>query len=336
MVEPWDCDQLRASFAWSKTVPDSTDRIERAHHENGELRYEGPYCHGLLHGVVRIWHDNGVLAREMPMDRGIEHGVVRQWDRDGKLLGEYAMVQGTGVQKLWYPNGRLASEISMANNQFTGRMICWWADGSISNVTYHIRGRQLSRKKYLLACETDPTLPRYSDNPRSGGIPKDWPSSFQELGAAASGIDPARIPAVSTPPPHARPRARKERDADDAARHDASCQDLIRQPGTCDAREWFCGALEGEQRTLGEIATMGESKVELDALYKAGPVRVFALGIDRYPEVATENTGKLLVELPTEKQARRRVLAWCTKWARATGHDPVPDFGQRYAFVMMD
>jgi hypothetical protein len=93
--------------------------------------------------------------------------------------------------------------------------------------------------------------------------------------------------------------------------------------------EW----IRKENHTLGELGH-DESVVLADAVYKAGAAHVYAVEIDEYEQGS--NTGKLVVELPSNPADRKRVLGWAGKIAREQGFDPETDVGQRYVFVMLD
>jgi hypothetical protein len=90
----------------------------------------------------------------------------------------------------------------------------------------------------------------------------------------------------------------------------------------------------GTNNTLGELGTTGESIALVQAAYEAGALEVLAIEIDGYGDF--ENTGKLIVKLPTEKGARNRVLHWCGRIAVEQGFDPEEDTGQTHVFVMLD
>lgn len=77
-----------------------------------------------------------------------------------------------------------------------------------------------------------------------------------------------------------------------------------------------------------------ESIALADAVYKAGAAHVYAIEIDEYDQ--HQNTGKLVIELPDDASARKRVFAWAGKIAREQGFDPEREAGQRYVFVMLD
>jgi hypothetical protein len=98
-----------------------------------------------------------------------------------------------------------------------------------------------------------------------------------------------------------------------------------------EALKWLT---ESGENTLGELGTTEESIDLVQAAYDAGAEEVLAIEIDQYGE--NENTGKLLVKLPSEKEARKRVFAWCGTQAEAQGFDAEEDTGQTYVFVMLD
>ena len=64
--------------------------------------------------------------------------------------------------------------------------------------------------------------------------------------------------------------------------------------------------------TLGELATTSSSLRLVKAVYKAGAVKVWAVAIDRYPD-GSENTGKLVIELPHDHEARMSILKWVSR-----------------------
>lgn len=92
----------------------------------------------------------------------------------------------------------------------------------------------------------------------------------------------------------------------------------------------------GEKRnTLGELANTAVSLRLVNSFYKAGATKVWAVEIDRYPD-GMENTGKLVIELSLELDARTEVLRLASRKSEAKGFGHVDDHGQRYIFLMLD
>jgi hypothetical protein len=98
-----------------------------------------------------------------------------------------------------------------------------------------------------------------------------------------------------------------------------------------EVRSWLEG---NKQNTLGELATNGESIDLIIEAYDAGANEILAIEIDEYDGV--ENTGKLIVKLPSDPDARKRTLNWCSHLVEAHGFDRLEDKGQTHVFVSLD
>lgn len=88
------------------------------------------------------------------------------------------------------------------------------------------------------------------------------------------------------------------------------------------------------KNTLGELSTADESIALVKAAYEAGAEEVLAIEIDEYDD--RENTGKLIVKLPSESNTRKRVFQWCNEQAEAQGFEGDKDEGQTHVFVSLD
>ncbi len=85
--------------------------------------------------------------------------------------------------------------------------------------------------------------------------------------------------------------------------------------------------------TLGE--TSNEESVRLiQAIYSAGAAQVLAVEIDDYE--GFQNTGKLVIALPTDPDARKAVFIWHAEQAESMGFDGERDIGQTHLFSMLD
>lgn len=89
-----------------------------------------------------------------------------------------------------------------------------------------------------------------------------------------------------------------------------------------------------DRNTLGELSTTDESIALAKAAYEAGAEEVLAIEIDEYD--GYQNTGKLIVKVPLEAAARKRVFQWCAEQAEALGFDGERDEGQTHIFVALD
>ena len=94
------------------------------------------------------------------------HGVVRRWDSPGNLVDESEFSDGTGVLRTWSDSGLLETESFLKEGIPHGRMCAWDEDGELLVEQYSIAGKKVSKKQYFQTCETDPTLPIYSNEGR--------------------------------------------------------------------------------------------------------------------------------------------------------------------------
>jgi hypothetical protein len=99
----------------------------------------------------------------MRFNNGVPDGVGRQWNKNAELICSFEIINGTGTERSWNEAQGLRDEVSWVDGMTTGRWRVYSADGSVIGDTYWIRNRQVSRKRYIEACQTDPTLPRYDD-----------------------------------------------------------------------------------------------------------------------------------------------------------------------------
>lgn len=158
--------------------------------EGGQLMYECGLRAGGRHGNVYCFYADGRLEEVQPYRNGTTHGVGRQWAEDGRLLVTWELVHGTGLD-LWCntQRGTLAEEHYLPGEGQLGYMRQWNADEQtvwqeyfyVLGKGYHgvwrewnahgrlrrgfprfyVRDRKVTKRQYLKACESDPTLPPY-------------------------------------------------------------------------------------------------------------------------------------------------------------------------------
>jgi hypothetical protein len=117
---------------------------------------------------------------------------------------------------------------------------------------------------------------------------------------------------------------------------DEFVQQFLGAPDTREVLEWLRSKPEGELcRSLGESGSTEDSIALAQEIYDAGAVEVLAVEIDDY-EGEGQNTGRLVIKLPDEPDARKRVFAWAGAIAESHGFDPDIDTGQCYIFSMLD
>ncbi len=115
---------------------------------------------------------------------------------------------------------------------------------------------------------------------------------------------------------------------------DAFIQGFLGGPNDQEVIAWLKGGTDNDFRSLGELTTNEESTTFAEQIYIAGAAEVVAVEIDKYPE--GQNTGKLVIRLPDDTDARRAVFEWLGDIGSEQGFDPEKDNGQAHLFVMLD
>jgi hypothetical protein len=115
---------------------------------------------------------------------------------------------------------------------------------------------------------------------------------------------------------------------------DERLQKMVERRANKEVLAWLRSAPPGEEHTLGTLVSTTSSIGLANQLYERGAEQVLAFEIKRYDQ--GENTGKLIIKLPSDAPKRRDIFAWCAKWAESLGFEPTVDEGQPYLFVMLD
>lgn len=97
------------------------------------------------------------------------------------------------------------------------------------------------------------------------------------------------------------------------------------------ALAWLRSA-EPDVRTLGEMATTAEAIALVVAPLSTAVAKVIAVEI----EAVTENTGRLVLEMPAHPATRATAFAWAARIAEEQGFHGEIDTGQWHLFVMLD
>jgi len=277
-------------------------KVERDYYPNGKIRFEGYFKNGIPHGFNRIWYENGLIAREYIFKEGVPDGISRHWDDAGNLLVENNIINGTGIEKVWNPETKSWSEFSWVNGECTGRFRTYWADGTVIGDVYWIRNKQVSKKKYIEMCQIDDSLPKYED--------------------------------LKTE----KKKAKKQNTAHDQGftyvANDSYYEKLFSENTMIEALSWL-NEPDVPERTLGECARPEDSIELVKDFYALGAVKVWTFEIDGAPD-EEQNSGKLVIELPSNSKKRAKILKKCGEIAEEMGFDAETDMGQKYVLVMLD
>ena len=117
--------------------------------------------------------------------------------------------------------------------------------------------------------------------------------------------------------------------------HNEFIQQFLDKSNKAEAFSWLDEATDESFRSVGDIGYNEKSLDLIKEIYDAGAVEVIAVEIDSYQD-GRQNTGELIVVLPDNVDARKRVFAWCRRQAESLGFDGDEDIGQKHLFVMLD
>jgi antitoxin component YwqK of YwqJK toxin-antitoxin module len=160
---------------------------------------------GVKHGKSYRFYESGQLLEEEPYRDGRAHGTGRQWAEDGRLLVSWTLAHGVGLD-LWCDTqtGALAEEHYWPGEGELGYTRQWnedertvWQEYSyVLGIGYHgvwrewnargglrrgfphyyLNGRKVTKREYLRACASDPTLPPY--RPEEDGPRRELPAEY--------------------------------------------------------------------------------------------------------------------------------------------------------------
>jgi antitoxin component YwqK of YwqJK toxin-antitoxin module len=78
------------------------------------------------------------------------HGHFAQWNDEGKLLGEFEMVQGSGIFRHWFPDGALGTETTYSDGLPHGESKVLDPDtGIIVLRQFYWKGRKVSKQTFV-------------------------------------------------------------------------------------------------------------------------------------------------------------------------------------------
>lgn len=172
--------------------------------DTGGVEIEYGIKNGKKHGVEFHFDDNGELTFMEPFRNGTANGIARQWSNDGRLLITYTLRNGNGLDLWCHDDGSLAEELYWPAENELGYRRWWneddktiyeeyfWVSGRGSHgITrkwntlgklcrgfpqYHVNDQTITKRQYLVACESDPLLIRFrpEDNKPFRDLPPEY------------------------------------------------------------------------------------------------------------------------------------------------------------------
>lgn len=134
---------------------------------------------------------------------------------------------------------------------------------------------------------------------------------------------------------HRTPRSVRGHSIKPQNEHERLIRRLMKKPSKEEALEWLAESGRERRRTLGEFTSATKSKVLVTGIYGAGATKVLAVDI-KADSKGNQRTGKLIVALPKNAEARETIFKWCKKQGNALGFSPERDGGEKYLFLLLD
>lgn len=175
--------------------------------EDGSMELEYGVKDGRAHGNHHEW-SSGKLVFFQKIKNGMAHGIAKQWSSEnGELLGSFKMNHGNGIDLWWQdwfgplhltdvfflknniPHG---FEWHLNNTEKSVHIERHWFKGKWHGIhrswknsrtldkgfpKFFIMDKQVTKAKYLKACENDTTLPKY--NRKDDRWFREFPSSLK-------------------------------------------------------------------------------------------------------------------------------------------------------------
>lgn len=262
------------------------------------------------------YYDSGQLKSEVVHFDDGRSSITRRWHENGALKSEAPFMdsQYHGVVRQWNASQRLLGESILENG--TGIFRTWHDNGVMT-----------------------------SEAALRGGVPHGRMRIWDEVGeftGDAFFINGRQVSRrkydLSCDRDDSLPKYHPEDTAsvDENAEATVPPSDLeVDYSSRCDAIEWLHGSSGQCVRTIGELPSVEDSISWVNEFIEGGANRVFVIYVQTDDD-GGQNTGHLLIELPSEPRDRKRALEFCNEQNRLTGHRSVKDVGQQFVHVILD
>ncbi len=117
--------------------------------EDGLRKYQIPYKHGQVHGVMKEFY-KGKLQRSIEYEDGIKQGVEKTYHDNGKVWTIDSWRNGIrhGLYVSYHENGRIVGVYYMVENKRDGFTILYDKKGKLKSEIYSEYGNKLWEKVY--------------------------------------------------------------------------------------------------------------------------------------------------------------------------------------------
>jgi antitoxin component YwqK of YwqJK toxin-antitoxin module len=161
---------------------------------------------GMRHGVWKEWYRNGQLASEAPYRMGRQDGLFRHWSETGKLIGQYSILNGTGIRRIYNETGELVRDQVIEDDSPNGlsmeyfasngiRSLVWMKNGDVVGMAFSFYSTGAVMEIYCYSNKGDPDGPALEFSPAGSVSMKSWYIHGRKVAetayAAAAAHDPS-------------------------------------------------------------------------------------------------------------------------------------------------
>jgi hypothetical protein len=119
-------------------------------------------------------------------------------------------------------------------------------------------------------------------------------------------------------------------------KHEQLIHRLLGSRKKAEALAWLRAVHGTDERVIGTRKTNRASIRLVKEIYDVGAVEVIAVHIRKKLRQNGHRAGKLVVKLPSDAKARKRIFDWCRRRGDAIGFSPDPDHGESHLFLLLD
>ena len=134
-----EIDEHREPHGWS-----------REYTQNGILKVERHYVHGIREGISRLYYSTGELMTEWSYNNGKRHGPSIGYFKNGlvKDRGTYKNDLLEGMVLKYYPNGSVKARMNFKHDLLEGESTTYYENGQVQHIYRYFEGRIWTRSDY--------------------------------------------------------------------------------------------------------------------------------------------------------------------------------------------
>lgn len=124
----------------------------REYTDDGTLKAERHYAHGIREGISRLYYTTGELMTEWVYDNGKRHGPSLGYFKSGRLKdkGMYQNDLLEGIVLKYYPSGEVKARMNFKHDRLEGESTAYYDNGQTQHIYRYFDGQLWTRADYSL------------------------------------------------------------------------------------------------------------------------------------------------------------------------------------------